>query len=64
MAKSQDYIYPIVYAFIFVITFIIGVFMGHLLLPEFTGRDFISGLVFAIFATGAGTLVIQTIIHK
>ena len=38
---------------------IIGVFS----LPEFSGRFFISGLVFGVFATGAGTIVLKLVLN-
>jgi hypothetical protein len=49
----------IVYAIVFVVLFLIGGAIGCASLPPFEGRFYISGLVFAIFATGAGTLILK-----
>lgn len=54
----------VVYAVIFVILFIIGGFVGVISLPEFSGRFFISGLIFAIFGTGAGAFIIKVIFRR
>lgn len=49
----------IVYAVVFVVLFLIGGTLGAASFPPFEGRFYISGLVFAIFATGAGTLIFK-----
>ena len=38
---------------------IIGGIIGYQSLPPFDGRFYISGIVFAIFGTGAGTLILR-----
>ena len=47
------------YAFVFSLSFFFGGLIGILSLPVFPGRFFVTGLIFAIFATGAGSLIIQ-----
>ena len=62
MAKSHkmsDIEEIIIYAVVFVVLFLIGGAIGCASLPPFEGRFYISGLVFAIFATGAGTLILK-----
>ena len=54
----------IVYAGVFLILFIIGGIIGSASLPEFPGRFFISGLLFAIFGTGAGVLIINFVMKR
>jgi hypothetical protein len=44
---------------VFLVLFIIGGISGSLSLPPFDGRFYISGIVFAIFSTGAGTLILR-----
>ena len=53
----------IVYAIVFVVLFFIGGIIGSFSLPEFSGRFYISGLVFSIFGTGAGFVIIKLISH-
>ena len=53
-----------VYAVVFLILFFIGGIIGSLSLPEFSGRFFISGLILAIFGTGAGVFIIKVIFHR
>jgi len=50
------------YGAVFIALFIFGGFIGALSLPSFEGRFFISGLVFAIFGTGAGTLIVKKVL--
>jgi len=52
------------YAAVFVILFFIGGLIGSASLPDFSGKFFISGLLFVIFGTGAGTLVIKAVFNK
>ncbi len=54
----------VVYAVVFLGLFFIGGIIGSLSLSEFSGRFFISGLIFAIFGTGAGAFIIKIILHK
>jgi len=54
----------IVYAAIFVILFILGGIVGVLFLPPFSGRFYISGLIFGVFGTGAGAVLIKIIINR
>ncbi|MBU2616764.1 MAG: hypothetical protein KKB79_02150 [Nanoarchaeota archaeon] len=49
-------------AIIFVGLFFIGGILGSLSLPEFPGRFFISGLVFASFGMGLGNIIIHMFI--
>ena len=44
---------------IFVVLFIIGGLVGVSSLPEFEGRFFITGIIVAIFGTGAGNLKLK-----
>ena len=46
-------------AVLFLILFFIGGIIGVLLLPEFPGRFYISGLIFGAFGTGAGKLILN-----
>lgn len=47
------------YGLVFLVLVIIGGIIGSLSLPPFEGRFYISGIVFAIFGTGAGTLILK-----
>lgn len=47
------------YAVVFIGCFLFGGIIGQFALPDFPGKFFISGLVFAIFATGAGFLFLS-----
>lgn len=47
-------------AILFVTLFFFGGIIGSLSLPEFQGRFYISGLIFAAFAMGMGKLVIHS----
>ena len=47
------------FAVVFVVLFIVGGIVGSLSLPEFEGKFFISGFVFAVFGTGAGNLILK-----
>ena len=49
----------LVYGLVFVVLVIIGGIIGSISLPPFDGRFYISGIVFAIFGTGAGTLLLK-----
>lgn len=49
----------LVYGLVFVVLVIIGGIIGSTSLPPFDGRFYISGIVFAIFGTGAGTLILR-----
>ena len=44
---------------VFLVLFIMGGIFGSFSLPSFDGRFYISGIVFGIFATGAGTLILK-----
>ncbi len=46
-------------AVLFVVLFFIGGIIGSLSLPEFPGRFYISGLVFAAFGLGLGNIIIH-----
>lgn len=46
-------------ALLFVVLFFVGGIIGVLFLPEFTGRFYISGLIFGAFGTGAGKLILN-----
>lgn len=60
--KGQQEI--LAYAIIFLILFIIGGVIGVLFLPPFPGRFYISGLIFGIFGTGAGAVLIKIIVNR
>jgi hypothetical protein len=47
------------YGIVFLGLVIIGGIIGSLSLPLFEGRFYISGIVLAIFGTGAGTLILS-----
>ena len=47
------------YALVFVVLFFLGGVIGYFSLPEFPGRFYVSGLIFSIFATGAGKLILN-----
>ena len=47
------------FAVVFFILFIVGGIIGGLSLPDFDGRFFVSGLIFAAFGTGAGNLIFK-----
>ena len=47
------------YAVAFIVLFLIGGFLGMLSLPEFVGRFWLSGFLFAVFGTGSGILIIK-----
>ena len=47
------------YGYVFFVLVIIGGIIGSLSLPPFDGRFYISGIVLAIFGTGAGTLILR-----
>jgi len=59
--KGQEIIW---FAIVFLVLFFIGGILGSLSLPEFSGRFYISGLLFAIFGTGAGALIIKVILNR
>ncbi len=46
-------------AIVFIILFLIGGAIGFLSLPEFPGRFYISGLIFAAFGLGLGNIIIH-----
>jgi hypothetical protein len=48
----------VVFAFVFLVLFLIGGIIGVIALPEFQGRFYISGIIFGAFGTGAGKLFI------
>jgi hypothetical protein len=52
------------FAIVFVVLFFIFGIIGSLSLPDFPGKFFISGMVGAIFGTGAGALVIRVIMNR
>jgi len=52
------------YAIIFLMLFVIGGIIGVIFLPSFTGRFYISGLIFGILGTGAGTIIIKIIFKQ
>jgi hypothetical protein len=49
----------VLYGIVFLVLFFIGGIIGSASLPSFDGRFFISGIVVAIFGTGAGTLILR-----
>jgi len=49
----------IVYGAVFFVLYVVGGIFGCISLPSFDGRFFISGMLFAIFGTGAGTLILR-----
>jgi len=52
------------YAIVFLIMFFIGGAIGYISFPQIQGIFFIAGLIFAIFATGAGRLIIYLIFRR
>lgn len=60
--KGQNEIFR--YAVTFIILFIIGGIIGVIFLPHFPGRFYISGLIFGIFGTGAGAVLIKIIFNR
>ena len=64
MNKKGQELNVLGYALVFIVTFFIGGIIGSFSLPQFSGRFFISGLVFGVFATGAGTIVLKVIFNR
>jgi len=64
MNKKGEELNILGYALVFVVMFILGGIIGSISLPEFSGRFFISGLIFGAFATGAGTVVLKFIFNQ
>lgn len=60
---SESIIELIVYAMVFIILFFIGGLVGTYSFPNIPGIFYITGLLFAIFGTGAGTLIIKFFIR-
>jgi len=52
------------YALVFLIMFFIGGFIGYLSWPQIPGIFYIAGLIFAAFATGAGTIIIKAVLNR
>jgi hypothetical protein len=52
------------FAVIFLFLFFVGGIVGHESLPAFPGRFFVSGLIVAIFGTGAGSLVLKFVLGR
>jgi len=64
MNKKGQEINVLGYALVFLVMFFIGGIIGAFSLPEFSGRFFVSGLVFGVFATGAGTVVLKLVFNR
>ncbi len=58
---SGDIEYLITFAAVFVALFFIGGIAGAYCFPQVPGIFYIAGLLFAIFGTGAGSLIIKII---
>lgn len=63
MNKKGQELNVLGYALVFLVMFMIGGIIGVFSLPEFSGRFFVSGLVFGVFATGAGTIVLKLVFN-
>jgi len=62
--SNSGYIDIVVYAVVFVILFLIGGAIGAWCFPQIPGIFYIAGILFAIFGTGAGTLIINIIMNR
>lgn len=54
----------VVCAIVFVILFIIKGIAGSIFLPDLSGRFFIAGVIFAVFGTGAGSLIFKFVFNR
>jgi len=54
----------IIFAVVFIILFFLGGLVGLFSLPSFPGRFYLSGLVLAIFGTGAGALIVKVVFYR
>ena len=64
MNKKGQELNVLGYALVFLVMFIIGGIIGISSLPEFSGRFFVSGLIFGAFATGAGSMVLKFVFNR
>lgn len=58
--KSQA---VLINALVFLALLVVGGMIGYLSLPAFQGRFFVSGMLVAIFGTGAGFLILK-VLHR